>query len=378
MIVRVLLTIALLFVVKSTCCSEIIFEDNFDSHPDWQPRPSGITNDASPSGGVVSCDYESCTTAPPTGWDYFRVTGLWWGPTYNDTLRITNQTGRGGSGKSFIVYNESNLGASGDGWGADGILAKLLPQDKAELYVQYYLRTQSGWSWKQNERIGVKTFRSAHFDKTGSMWSAFSGGTRAPIMIYDLLNSSDVIGQKYGVEQSAAFRCDPQSTDYYCPNSPAGQGLPAGLNFYKTAYPGGAIYADSDDPHTAGLWADTNWHKFTLHLKMNTYAGSGTWNADGVYEAWYDGVLQYSRLDIKWIDSGSDSSIGWNTIELGGNAYNTYSDPINKSEQWYAIDDVVVSTTPIPDDYEIGGATPPAILPTSFRIPGSGPYGIVQ
>jgi len=353
---RIILSISLSFLVCGPSSGAVIFEDNFDAHTDWQPRPAGITNDASPSGGVAACDFPdaSCSVAAPTGWDYYRVTGLWWGPTYNDTLRITNQEGRGGSGKSFIVYNESNLGASGDGWGADGILAKLLSQDQPELYVRYYLRTQTAWTWEMNQRIGIKMFRSAHFDRAGSMWSAFSGGTRAPIMVADLMNSAGPTEQLYGVEQSASFRCDPQATDYLCPNSPAGQGLPAGTKYYKTNYPGGTVYPNSDDPHTAGLWADTNWHKFEFHVKMNTYAGGGVWNSDGVYEGWYDGVLQFTRSDIKWINSGTDSSIGWNTIEIGGNAYNTYSDPSNKAEQWYAIDDVVVSTTTIPSDYVIG------------------------
>ncbi len=33
---------------------------------------------------------------------------------------------------------------------------------------------------------------------------------------------------------------------------------------------------------------------------------------------------------------------------------NMFTDVENKGEQWYAIDDVVVSTTPIQEDYQLG------------------------
>lgn len=126
MIKKILILFTLL--IPSVCTAGVIFEDNFDTQADWQPRPA--TNDASPGGATAGCDFNTanCTWPIPTGWNYFRSTGLWWGPTYPDTIRIKSTAddgtivGRGGAGKAFVVYNESNSGASGDGWGADGQL----------------------------------------------------------------------------------------------------------------------------------------------------------------------------------------------------------------------------------------------------------------
>jgi hypothetical protein len=82
---------------------------------------------------------------------------------------------------------------------------------------------------------------------------------------------------------------------------------------------------------------------------------------NGVYEVWLDGKLLASHTDAQWRSAGSSSGVGWNLLSLGGNSNNSFA---TQGDQWYAIDDVVVSTTPIPEDYVIGGAKviPPANL----------------
>lgn len=400
-----MLTLILITLIAPPCYGEVIFETDFNNNADWQPRPVGKTNDTATGGATVWCDYNipDCSAAPPpTGWEYYKSAGWWWGPMYEDTLRIKatagdgTLVGRGGSGKAFVMYNEASIGSSGDGWGADGILLKLLPVDQSELYVRFWLKTSN--LQFQNDRSNLKLFRTSHFDRTNTtIFQAFSGGPRAPIYVYDLQSSTT-----YGVEQMHSYRCYPQTTDYYCPNSPAGQ-VDSTTHFTI----GGVLKRMPETAADTGAWGDTNWHKHEFHIKMNTYAGGGAWNSDGMLEFWYDGVLQKSTKNIKWINSGTDASIGWNTVEFGGNAFNSFSDSwvtgksyivgdrinfsgyvweciqnvtyssttkpsfssqINwkrigivqdqKIEQWYAIDDVVVSTTPIPKDYVIGGPKP--------------------
>lgn len=305
----------------SIASSAVLFNDNFDAHPDWQPRPNGAVDNMSPGGASIVCSYSStsCAVSPPTGWNYYRDTGLWWGPTYQDTIRISNQAGRGGSGKSFIVYNESNAGASGDGWGADGILSKLFDQDYPELYVRAWVRFQAGFSWNTAYTAYLKMLRITHFDRSGDIFAMFSGGTNTPILIWDVLRP--VTGD---LKYANALRFDPQETDY---NN-------------QVDNPVAAWVAFTDD----NAILNTEWHCIELHVKMNTYSGDGVWNNDGIYEVWYDGVQQESYSTVKWVKSGTDSGIGWNTVNLGGNAYNTYTSASNFGEQWYAIDDVVVST----------------------------------
>ena len=350
-LLKTILFLAAFLMLSQQVHSAVLFSDNFDAQSDWQPKADhGKTNDTSPAGGGVSCDYPDaiCKTPPPTGWSYFRATGMWWGPLYQETLRIKataadgTVAGRGGSGKAFIVYNEAQYGGSGDGWGADAILAKLFPQDYSELYARYYFRTQSNWRWTQGDRSLIKVFRSTHFNRSGSIFQYFANGGSGPAMVSDLSNSSNATSQEWGVEQNTGFYCFPQQTEFYCPHSPAGNKANYGTLYYKTNAPDGIVYPRSDDPHTPGLWADTNWHSFEYHLKMNTYAGNGSWNSDGVYEHWYDGVLQSSVKNIKWINSGTDTTIGWNTVELGGNANNSYLETWIRDGHVYNVNDTVV------------------------------------
>jgi len=309
--------------------ASVIFEDNFDSHADWRPRSTS---------GYVVCDYgEDCTTKlPPIGWTHFRSAELWPGPTNQDTVRITNQADRNGSGKAFIVYNESNKGASGDGWGADGQLTKLLDKDYQEIYVRVWVRTQAGWKWPSESDMMIKMIQLYHFDRKGSIYNAFTGGVLAPIYVMDFKHSP-----KWGTRYMNSLRCDPQETDYYC----------------LTSVPLDALFVPGDykiEPTGAGMMADGHWHRLDFHLRMNTFNGHIP-NSDGIYEFSYDGKLKESHSNVQWKRIGSNSSIGWNVISLGGNAYNQYAGETDKAEQWYALDDIVVSTTIIPDNYVISG-----------------------
>lgn len=367
--------------------AKVIFEENFNNLDDWQPRAA--TNDVA---GTVSCSLPDtvCTTLPPANWSFFRGTGLWWGPNYNDTVRITSQAGRGGSGKSFIVYNEANIGASGDGWGADGQLSKYFAQDYPELYIRAWTYYQPGWQWPSIDDMIVKTLRADHYTGTGEFYTNFSGGNNAPIALYYFKYSNT-----YGTQFTLNTRCEPKATNYNC--SPAYNPTPLTLPLKGTTY----------KPNEVGEPADGTWHRIDLHIKMNTYS-NGAFNSDGVLESWYDGTLVQSKSDLRWLDTGSNPNWGWNAVSLGGNAYNSFSDNwvtgknyiigdrINFSgyvfvctqnhtfsnstkpslfstsaywnkieivkdrpiEQWYAIDDVVISTTTIPQDYVIGGPKP--------------------
>jgi hypothetical protein len=320
-------TLVLLVVFVNFSFGEVLFTENFDNQSDWQPRPG--SNDASPGGFMASCDFNTvkCSWSVPDGWSYFRTTGLWWGPQYQDTIRITNLAGRGGSGKAFIVYNESNRGASMDGWGADGQLTKLLDKDYQEMFARVWVRMQAGWQWDHTNDMMIKMFRTYHFDRIGSIYNFFSGGTSAPIVLWDFKHSNT-----YGTRGMPSFRGDPQGTRYMM-NGDSGADYLLAAN--STVLP--------SDP---GMLADGSWHSIEFHVKMNTYnTATKTWNADGMIEVWNDGELKHSRSNLLWKSTGSHPGIGWNTIGIGGNAYNLYSNPANKAEQWYAMDDVVVSTS---------------------------------
>ena len=76
--------------------------------------------------------------------------------------------------------------------------------------------------------------------------------------------------------------------------------------------------------------------------------------ADGIKAMWLDDSLVVSYTNVPYTKENipTAENYGFNRVVIGGNSSNYYS---GSSEQWYAIDDVVVSTTPIPDNYVIGG-----------------------
>lgn len=309
--------------------AQVIFENNFDSQADWWPTAK-----------QDSCTPSSCTSGVPTNWSYWRNDELWTpygsSPTVgsNPTIQISSFNHFGSSGKAFTVYNESHNGSSGDGWGADGILAKRLDQDYKEVYVQIKIKFQSGFKlWKvgQDQSL-IKLFRIYHFDGVGSPFEFFSGGKSAPIYILDVQKS------QYGTKNSHAIRIDPQETQY--------------LSY---AWPYQPFIGSPSFESSIG---DGNWHTLSWQAKINSTLDA----TDGILRFWMDGVLQAERTNIPFLKSGSNISIGWNVVAIGGNALNLFSDPVNKAEQWYAIDDVVVSTTPIPADYVIGGLKAPKNL----------------
>lgn len=58
--------------------ANVIFEENFNSQSDWQPKPAGIEND-SLTGGTATHDFTDATDTynTPSNWNYFRSTGVW-------------------------------------------------------------------------------------------------------------------------------------------------------------------------------------------------------------------------------------------------------------------------------------------------------------
>lgn len=341
---KTLFILGMFFVLPNFTSATIIFEDNFDNQINWVPPTN--SNCLALSG---------CATPAPAGWSYYWEDESWGAPTYNPSMQINTTNHRGNSGKGYTQYNESNKGLSGDGWGADGVLTKLLPDDYQELYAGMWVKFQPGWAWGVAEENIIKLFRILHYDRTGSPMAFFSDGNSAPGVIFDLKRGT------WGWRNTSSFRCDPQETNYFCSWDHS-----IDQRWGTSPYP---------DYNTSGQIMDTNWHWLEMHVKMNTNI-NGTWQANGQYHLWLDDNLIASKTDAAFIESGVDTSIGWNEVGIGGNAFNNYKQIITApyqyeadAEQWYAIDDVVISTTPITSSYVIGGGdTTPPSAPSGLSV----------
>jgi len=343
--------------------SGVIFEDNFDNQPDWIPNGlyQGWTQNNGWFGGA---------TTKPVNWDAVKTQQLWSQYAKYDAGGNLNAAAatpgaqpansiRGGTpytttGKAYVQYNESNDPVGLNGWASDATLQKTLPGDYPEVYVQYKIKFQGGFKryWAAGESFSPKTFRVSHWNRTGSALAMHAAGTNAPMAIYD--PGQNEYGAAYASDSircgplyvSGAYDCTYIDTKYYLPGT----------------WPTSSTYSDTSSQSIF----DGNWHTIKYHLKLNSVAGA----ADGVYETWIDGVLVKSLTNRVWVWTGGNvAESGWNSFALGGNVYNNYMKITTPNtyqtgaQQWYAIDDVVVSTTEIPANYVIGGvgvATPQA------------------
>ena len=308
MIVYLSVVMICLAILALPCYGAVIFEENFDTSPNWNM-----------DGTKGECTSGNCSGAP-AHWNYYRqVNGFG-----QITARIFNQADHTtGTGKAYVIYSESDPNVN---WPSESELSKVFPQDYQELYYRVWMKTQAGWQSAASSQF--KMLRIAHYDRTGNVYENFSAGNMAPIFFLQLGTSV-----YHGTDYLPSFRCDPQANNYYCPQNPYD-------NDYFTKF------NDTILPPTAkGMYADGQWHRYDFHVKMNTQTGT-TWNKDGSAEFWYDGVLKMSHHDVQWKYPGSDPAVGWNYVSIGGNANNSFS---AHGEQWYAIDDIVVSTTPIMD-----------------------------
>ncbi len=303
----------LVFVFTSSAQAMVVFEDNFDGDPDWHQATKRD-----------SCDNPGCSDQAPGEWDYYNNDEKWnpaeGYPSHHYTSNINSINHRGISGKAFTEYNESHNGNSGDGWGADGILAKDLNNDYDEIYVQMYIKYQPGFQWRVDPGSALKQVYFSHWDRTGSVFRFFSDGNNGPIIQYYPGRN-----QYHDIKQQYNTRCKPQNTNYYCKD---GSGY---------AFNGPFI----GDPDFIDFIGDGNWHKYDWHIKVNSTPGS----EDGIIEFWIDDVLEYSKYDIQFADASTVGSYGWNIVAIGGNSNNTFAPESELKEQWYSIDDVCVTTT---------------------------------
>jgi len=305
---------------STTSAAGIIFQENFDSQLDW--NTTGSLN--------ADCGLVSCSKAPPNWTQYYSQPavgnlGVLIQPIPNNGTDHTGGTAR----KALLAYY-NNVTYSGA-----AELSKTFPAEYQELYLRVWIKAQPGWSTAGDSSI--KMFRIGHWDRTGSAFAYFPGGNGAPMTGINWATSSNwrvTNGVPDGCYISW-FRMDPQETHYYPTTAP--------FNVDKAER-----LVSGVPPSGAGQFADGQWHRYDLHVKMNTQSGS-TWNANGIYEFKYDGRVVVSYNNVLYKNAGSPVDLGWNTIQMGGNNLNEYIGGINP--QWAAYDDIVVSTSPIPESY---------------------------
>lgn len=335
---------SLILVITCSASAAVLYEENFDALDDWTVQQTdGITycnNDSCGVGGIWTGYYNGACKCSESvnGWPGNNLVYI---DQYAGYPEETN-TCRGSSGKCATFWLESCTEADD----SDGQLTKLFDQEYEEVYLRFYIKFKSGWELKTPVGSNVtKFFHIQHYlDGSPHAYHTSNPGNQ-PVTVGLLTEYGD------NVQFYTENRCQ---VDYYC-NTP----VVWNLSTITAAYQTGGIY-------------DGDWHSIEVRVKRNSEIGV----ADGINELWFDGtkidyVNGYEGNALEMNDSGSSELRGFRWFNIGGNTNNQFDascSSLSDCEQWYSIDDVVVSTT------YIGTDDPPTTTPT---IQGATALGVI-
>ncbi len=319
----------------------VVFENNFDNVPTWNPV---ATEDACWQSTQVAGGAQSCTQtpwAPPwngadTPWNDYRFLGSncsgKQAPHIGSAADIdavksgANFTPYGGAGKSYVhLYENCNSGSGS--WGSDGLLGVYFGKTTGytELYVQMKVKFDPTWRWANGAQM--KLMHIAHFDE-----DIYSGVLQA----YDWFNYNlpDMVPGIY----------------FYQPGFDPGFYLHSSHTDKTTDSPS-PTHPNYPTPTGHTPVSDGNWHTLKYRVKLNSAAGV----ADGIKTLWLDGiqVVSYTNVPYTKGNNPTAAAYGFNRVVFGGNS-NNYPGTSTET-QWYAVDNFVVSTTDIADNYVPGG-----------------------
>jgi len=321
----------------------IIFEDSFDGHPDWSP----------PQQAIATSSTSDLASGIPTGYSDWRIGGTsnTVGEGHN-TINIDSTQYRGDKGKALVFWVEMT-----HDWGSDGLLGVDIGPQK-EIYIRYYIKFPNDWKWALGDTISPmqKFLHASHYDPNdpASLYDYFSATQNKPRYIHNWAKMSRGAADVCSNHLISWFdNGDSRKEQFYYPGGYYGG---SGTDWTTNAEDYSAALSDAggfDDyiPFDKGMMGDGEWHCIEWRLKMNSADGV----ADGILAFWQDGVLLEEYTDIVWANTESQQRL-WNRVWLGGNAINRYDDgegsePWDRlNEQWYAIDDFVISTEYIGPD----------------------------
>ena len=258
---------------------------------------------------------------------------------------------RGGTGKSFVGWRESQSRSDGTAeWNSDGILSSATFEGSKTAYCRFYIKFQPEWTLSGQSKL----FRISAYDGGGRFgFGTSADDSHGPILFWDYAD-----GGIYGVRNFIALRGGPNTSNYFFGESGDPPNLPRsmnqgdlGLNWgVNVTSPGGG---HTNPPYISKVTGEavedvatheeiygTDWNKIEFYLEMNSSPGV----ADGVLKQWVNDVQTFRNVTMPWVaESGSENML-WNCVMVGGNDnFNAYPDS-DKHEEWYAIDDVLVST----------------------------------
>lgn len=326
-IISIGLSCALAVFLFSAAHAQVLFQSNFDSATDYTVAQSASISSAcytgcSIPGGFTAYNnaYSQCGSgiSGRPGYNNFYVSSVAGYPAGSATCR-------GGSGKCWTKWQEACLAPSTNFDDADANLGYDLGTERENVHLRFYIKFPTNFNIIDNQSF--KLWHIQHYNGGGANpWNYFERDTN---------NQPTASG---GIR-----RADSNYIDLYA----EARGYPTyythGFMFWRLG-----TYAWAK---AAGGIMDGDWHSIEIRQKRNSAIGV----ADGLLEVWVDGVKKstwtdYPANDINFNNGGTELR-GFRFVSVGGNnmswttACSDGSGSMTECEQWYAIDDVAISTS---------------------------------
>jgi hypothetical protein len=350
---KIIITILCLILFSTSCGAAVIFEDNFDSDADWTvQQPTDAGNNCS-----SNCGLPGGWTAYYNGYSFCAgVTGVPGNNSmYIDTYAgYPDETNACFSGAKCVTHwQESCTDQFED---SDGNIGVDLGQEYADIYLRYKIRFKTNFEIWNTNAMQFKLYHVQHM-VTGENPFVYLNNPGSEN------NVPNVSGGLYLYDSGLYFYTNARCQETY-------------MCFGDILWSLGTL----TENRQAGGLLDGSWHTVEMRYARNSAIGT----ADGIIELWVDGnkknyVAGYEGDDIPFNDAGSAELRGFRFAAIGGNSKNPWDlvgNTMADREQWYSIDDVVVSDTYVGVDYTIGDEPPPDETPPTTAIDQSDPQAI--
>jgi hypothetical protein len=330
----------------------LVFSENFNDLADWDTSANGGAKEAYRwAGGVL-----------PVGWDASYNAHDVYVPNGNIQIASADAADAfGGSGKGLKCFRINNTNPNFIGqWKSDGQLGRLLSDGLNDIYVEFKLRFQLGWTYEDGVRAISKMFRIfASPGEINSWFEAFGGGNQGPLFIWGIENN------QYGIRNSVSFRGGPYGENYSAGRyaDPFMEGLGRGIDLAGTAsmnwtsdlqgtldgggtpaipdkLNGGVLPASGSVSHPQVFGPAGTWTKMAFRLKMNSAPNI----PDGLYQEFIDDQLIVDAKNVRWVGPTASPMVKWNAISFGGNDLwegGIYTNADERRE-WYMFDEIKV------------------------------------
>jgi hypothetical protein len=340
--------------------SDVLFEEDFDSQPDWTSTMYSTKKEQQ-----VSTD-----DTLPVEWHSIYQDTAWSAETGHadkhaslEILATNADKARNGTGKSMVHWRESNSKGTNYSWASDSQTVKVLNGQYNQLYVEFWVAFSDNWEGRASESGWLsKLFRIGSWNGQDNIFNGALGSV-GPVFFWYYLHN------QYGLLNKHGYRGGPWGENYMMdksvPSYPEGDSLNFTSNTVAQA-PGGTdpLIVDQINGgylkdirrydfinHEQIYGRGQHWTKIAFYVQMNSAPDA----MDGVLKQWINDQRIVNKTDIPWIKANTENKmVGWNYIAMGGNDFFRPYPDTDRFEDWYAIDDVVIMDK-IPGD--LGGAT---------------------